>query len=175
MSQEDQSPVSEPFAASADGKRNSYTLNCLATGQSMNYAACLWRQGVLEVRDIKHPADWAPCDKARCSGTCTALVMRKEEELAGKSIYFRARDFVSSAIDRARAWSMPRYGSKASVPVPAKRDMFDAMGDAGSLADAVTAIAAKPASRTPVILPAAQVGESPLQMARRLAQERNAA
>lgn len=180
------SPI-EPLASSADGKLNAYTLTCAPLGQSMNYAACLWRQNVLATPNVKTPADWSGCDQARLNKTCTALLMRSEEVLAGKSIYFRARGIVRQLSDAAREWFRPgAAGTKAPptrpitmvpTPKPAK-SMLDAMGSAGDLADAISAAAKTPASPppAPVIAPApvALEGESPLQMARRLAAERSA-
>lgn len=180
----------EPITASADGKRNSFTLSCGPTGQSMNYAACLWRQGVLSNPATKTPADWAPCNAARCAGTCTALVMREEELLAGKSIYFRARGVFRSIVEIAREWIMPDFAMPEKVkpavrktyssPAPKKErgDMLDAMGSVGSFADAVTEAAKTPTSVPPPVarvipvMPVAQAGETPLQMARRMAAER---
>lgn len=174
----------EPITASADGKRNSFTLNCVPTGQSMNYAACLWRQGVLVTPNVKVPPDWNACNTARCGGECTALVMRKEEELAGKSIYFKDRNFIRKITDSARKWLMPKTtfsSSFAGKEVPAEpkvkrtSSMLDAMGDAGTFADAITEAAKTPAS-SPLVAavsrpatPVALTGESPLAMARRLA------
>ena len=174
----------EPITASADGKRNSYTLNCVPTGQSMNYAACLWRQGVLATPNVKTPADWSACNTARCAGGCTALIMRREEELAGKSIYFEDRNFIRKITDTARKWLMPKTvfsSSYAGKEVPAAErtkstgSMLDSIGDAGDFADAITAAAKTPTS-TPLvaavsrpIISVALAGESPLAMARRLA------
>ncbi len=192
----------EPLTYSADGKRNSFTLACTPTGQSMNYAACIWRQNVLANPKTITPPDWNVCKEARNEGRCTALIMRKEEELAGKSIYFRCRKALSAASIAAREWIMPK-GAATSMPhagsAPAARrsaappalavkpkTMLDAMGSMGDLADALSAAAATPAV-TPAAavaaaptapppprapIPTALAGESPLQMARRLHAER---
>ncbi len=187
----------EPITASADGKRNSYTLSCAPTGQGMNYAACLWRQGVLATPNVKTPADWAACDQARRSGTCTALEMRREEELAGKAIYFQDRNMVQRITAAAVRWILPTFRDKpadrARTPMPsgiekrpesvkprgAGMSMLDAMGSMGSLADAVTVAAKTAPSMPPAPRPVpvqvtavALPGESPLQMARRIAAER---
>lgn len=177
----------EPIAYSADGKRNSYTLSCTPTGQSMNYAACIWRQKVLDNPKTVTPPDWNTCKEARDAGRCIALQMRQEEELAGKSIYFRCRKALSEASIAAREWIMPgsttRGGApRRPAPAPAAKPktMLDAMGSMGDLGDAISAAAATPASpppavRAPIpIMPVAQSGESPLQMARRIAAERAA-
>lgn len=170
----------EPITASADGTRNMFTLKCVPLEQSMNYAACLWRQGVLSSPNTKTPADWAPCGTACRAGTCTALNMRQEEVLAGKAIYFQDRNVFRKVIDAAKQWIMPSFGTTtpATKPKPApKKDMLDAIGSAGSFADAISVAAKTPAS-VPVarVIPmmVAQTGESPLQMARRMAAERAA-
>lgn len=184
-----------PFAFAADGKLNSFTVSCVPMEQTMNYAACLWRQAVLQTPNVKTPADWAGCDKARRSGTCLAVQMRQEEELAGRSIYFRARGFIERIGSAAREW-MAEAGSfqpsvrrlPASVPhvatvsfsrPKAPTAMLDAMGSIGDLSHAITA-AAKTASAEPSLsapaapVPALLAGESPLQMARRIHAERAA-
>lgn len=187
----------EPLSYSADGKRNSFTLACTPTGQSMNYAACIWRQNVLAKPNVNTPPDWSVCRQARNEGRCTALLMREEEELAGKSIYFRCRSALSAASAAAREWIMPK-GAATSVPIERARrpssapsavtarpaSMLDAMAGMGDLSDAVSAAARAetlkrlapapapaPAHRAPALV-AALPGESPLQMARRLHAER---
>lgn len=173
----------EPISASADGQRNAYSFSCVPLGQSMNYAACLWRQGVLSAPAINTPADWAECGKAARCGSCTALVMRKEEELAGKAIYFRDRSTFRKITETVSKWLMPSRSQTPTSPVrsspaPKLKDysMLDAMGNAGSFADAISDAARHPASTppkarafTPATVVASSKGESPLQMARRLA------
>lgn len=191
----------EPLAYSADGKRNSFILACTPTGQSMNYAACIWRQGVLAKPNVNTPPDWNVCKQACNEGRCTALIMRREEELAGKSIYFRCRTVLAAVSSAAREWIMPKgtatsvphsscrssgtYTPPAPAPAPRAKTMFDAMGSMGTLADAVTEAAKTPTAPPPtepklpeVMRPrivATIPGESPLQMARRLHAERLAA
>lgn len=178
----------EPITSSADGQRNMHSLFCSARGQSMNYAACLWRQGVLNTPiPTKTPEDWNSCRTAACAGACVAMQMRKEELLAGKSIYFRARQAVwriaTHASDITRKWAEPAFAPKPkSIPgaaPKAAKSMLDAMGSMGSLADAVTEAAktptAAPVAATKVIpIAIANTGESPLAMARRIAAERSA-
>ena len=188
----DQSATIEPITSSADGTRNSYSLFCATRGQSMNYAACLWRQGVLSKPDVKTPEDWNSCRTAACSGGCAANNMREEELIAGKSIYFRARlearRMANNFGAAVRQWVMPAATSEKPVRTPAARpapakSMLDAIGSAGTFADAVTE-AAKAATEapitmtkaTPAVIPivVANTGESPLAMARRIAAERSA-
>ena len=186
----------EPITASADGTRNAQSLTCPKLGQSMNYAACLWRQSVLSKPDIRTPADWAPCAGAARSNECTALQMRREEELAGRAIYFRDRQ---RAITEARQqWIMPAIGRRAdpgpaaAAPAAPARPAhaLDALAGAGGYADALS-IAAKqqasaPAPSTPVAAPATPTpapaaapalqvlpGESPLDALRRMRAQRS--
>jgi hypothetical protein len=168
-----------PFSESANGKTNSFCLQCKKVEQAMNYAACLRRIEVVK-SGLDVPKDWAVCDQAVRFGACIANDMRQEEELAGKSLYFRAREAIQAAADAARKWFMP--GDAKATPAPARgrrksTNALDALDDAGSLADALTAAASAPPARTVPIkpLPIAQVGETPLQMARRLKAEREAA
>jgi len=163
----------EPISASADGKRNAYCLSCKVVQQKMNYAACLHRQRVIAARgDV--PRDWQQCD----TPACMARVMRFEEETAGKAIYFAPRGTLATAAATAGRWVMDAV-KKAVAPAPAapraKKDLFDGLGAAGSMADAINAMsegdkrATSPAPIPLTALPKAQPGESPLQMARRLA------
>jgi len=181
--------VIESISASADGKRNSFIFACEPTEQSMAYAACLWRQKVLETPNVKTPADWAGCSTAAAHGRCAALQMRKEEELAGRAIYFRDRNLVRKLTGSISKWLMPSIVPKAYTPAPAapapapalakkKGSMLDAMGDMGGFAAAVTEAAKTPASSPPTAratIPIALVsraGESPLEMARRMVADR---
>jgi len=182
--------VIHPVSASADGKRNAYCLQCKKAEQSMSYAACLNRIAVVRSgADV--PKDWNVCDDALRFHQCAAQTMRDEEELAGKSIYFVARDLLAAAGDAVRKWFMPG-DPKTSRPAPEARrkarSMFDSMGDAGSYADAINGMSASEgaelmgrATTAPaapvkaVVLPQALPGESPLAMARRLAAQKAAA
>lgn len=147
-----------PLDASSDGKRNMYSRRCEVVGQVMNYAACLWRQGVLEKTDIRTPADWAPCAEAARCGKCHAVEMRREEVLKGHSIYFRDRNYVQPIMEAARTWVMPEMSVKsaerkaAPAPKPAApvktRSMLDVMGEGSGYADAISIAAA-----TPVVSP----------------------
>lgn len=165
----------EPITASADGRRNSYTINCVPTGQSMNYASCLWRQSLLSSSGIKTPMDWNACDKARCSNECPAVGMRQEEILAGKSIYFMERLFARTLTATARKWLSPTssfsssFAKKETIAEKPPTSMLDAIGEASSFAEAITTAASKPMMPLSSFYP----GESPLQMARRLQAEKS--
>jgi hypothetical protein len=123
--------------------------------------------------------------------------MRKEEVLAGKAIYFEDRNLIRRITAAAVRWILPNFvdhhdtpkvkkpmpsgiEKRESAPRPSKGDaMLDAIGSAGSLSDAITVAARSetvkpPVSAAPRPAITAQAGESPLQMARRMAAERSA-
>jgi hypothetical protein len=175
-----------PISASADGKRNTYSRRCDVVEQVMNYAACLWRQNVLAAPNVKTPSDWACCAAAARNGTCNALNMRREEEIAGKAIYFRDRQ-QPSFVDAARKWAHSSWGTvkKAVIPVaspPKPAAVLDKLGSLGDYSDAISeAVSTAPADApvaapvpklTPTQTPVALPGESPLAMARRLHAEK---
>lgn len=167
----------EPASASLDGRRNAYTLGCLPTGQSMNYASCCWRQSLIGAKPrINVPADWSGCIEARSRGSCVAVGMREEEVLQDKAIYFTPRNLIITGLSTARKWIMPIVGKRAEPkPAAAPVSMFDALGSAGDYTDAIKAVASAPvrAPEPPRPIPAAKPGESPLDIARRLAIERS--
>jgi hypothetical protein len=187
-------PTVYTIAQSADGSLNSYSLGCTFNGQRMNYAACQHRQTLLDKGDVKVPADWGGCRTAARAGNCVALDLRKEEVLAGKAIYFEPRSWLRAQAEKARRWVNPweqtQNTPKAARPAPAPApkpatDVFDGLGS-NSYADAINAMA-RPGTNPPPPAPAlrpvappnppaaparALPGESPLQMARRLAAER---
>lgn len=142
-----------PVSAAADGKLNSYCMRCEAQGQSMQYAACQWRQGVLSKADIRTPADWAPCHEAARSGTCVAVHMRREEDTAGQAIFFRKslRENDPVVEMQPRKWvdtwaagtkGVPRATTAPVTPVPRHADAVDAMADVGGYSEAITAMVA---------------------------------
>ena len=187
-----------PLSFSADGKKNSFCMRCDAQGQTMSYAACLWRQGVLAKTDIRTPSDWAPCGEAARQGRCVAVAMRAEEEAAERSIYFRKRvnedhPMVEAKRSWVNTWDKVRTAAvgavtsvaRAIAPAPkAPADILDSIGST-SYADALTRAVAEdraaPApepTTAPAPAPApvpmttpitALPGESPLAMARRIA------
>lgn len=160
------------LAASASGK-NTFAIACPKQGQRMLYAACLSRREKIDNRQ-DYPKDWSVCD----TNECPARALRAEERAAGKSLYFVAREAFSDAVVATRKWVtsfVKPQRVKTSAPAS---DMFAAMGAAADLSGAISiapkAVAApataprKPTGPIPVALP----GETPLQMARRIAAER---
>jgi hypothetical protein len=169
--------TSTPIEASTSGK-NAFTLACPAIEQRMSYAACLNRLHAIE-SDAKVPKDWESCRSACSARQCPAQHMREDEKTAGKSLFFVAREAIVNASDSARkwiaTWNKPANVKKAVGARSSGKSMFDAMGELGSMAEAISGIST-PATPTPKpVAPAvaARPGETPLQMARRLAAERN--
>jgi hypothetical protein len=165
-----------PLAESASGK-NAHCIMCPDLGQRMNYAACLHRIDAIKQR--KAPKDWSTCDRL----TCVARQMRLEEEKAGKSIYFLARELVQTAAAAAQrwvsTWSMSPAEKKAARAKPAtpKGDALDALGSVGTYAEAISGMTSTPAAPVAPSAPAKPIpvalpGESPLQMAQRIKRER---
>jgi hypothetical protein len=149
---------------SASGK-NALTLSCTALGQSMSYAACLNRISVVK-GSARMPADWAPCNTALGCRQCVAEKMRDEEIAAGRALYFVARGAVVGAVEAARRW-VSTWDAPKKPKAARRRDALDALGDAGSYADVVNTT-----PKAPAVIPIARAGETPAQMARRLAAER---
>lgn len=104
-----------PITASVDGTKNMFYMRCSVIGQMMNYAACLWRQGVLTNPKTRVPADWNPCGEAAKCGRCPAVDMRREEELQGKAIYFRGRSTELTVKQQAVKFHERDYGPVSSI------------------------------------------------------------
>jgi hypothetical protein len=156
---------------SASGKENGYIHQCTVVEHHMSYAACLSR--IDAIKAGKGMADWKPCEVAMSQRTCRAVQMREEELLKGKAIFFTPRGAIEKAISSAREWISSWNKKAAPEPVAAPRkprDMLDAMGELGSFADAISTATAPTLPTAPVLV--ALPGETPLQMARRLAGER---
>ena len=156
-----------PLNFSTDGTKNSFCMRCDAQGQTMSYAACLWRQGVISKPDIRTPADWAPCGDAARQGRCVAVAMRAEEEAAERSIYFRKRvNEAHPMVEAKRSWvntwdkvrtvatSAVTTIARAVTPAPkAPADILDSIGST-SYADALTRAVAEDRAADTAKLPA---------------------
>jgi hypothetical protein len=155
--------------ASADGRRNAYTFRCTPIGQQMHYAACLQRVDATQRPDA--PSDWAGCRKACEQGLCPAKGMREEELLKGKSVYFRARQALQEAAEKARTWVDTWKNSK-----PAGKREKGSVLDAMASIDTSYAKAISGLTTAPVLAPIeVRPEETPLQAARRKLAERKAA
>jgi hypothetical protein len=160
----DTSDTTAPLEASATGA-NRYMLACPALGQRMSYAACLNRLQTIKT-GVGVPKDWSECDRACTARQCPAQHMREDEVVAGHALYFVPRGVIQAAADSARKW-ISSWNNPKPKALRGRRDVLDAIGEVGDYASAINA-----EPRKPVVLPVANAGETPLQMARRLAAER---
>lgn len=155
---------------SASGKENGYIHHCSVVEHCMNYAACLARIDAIKAQ--KGMQDWGCCETAMGNRTCKASEMRKEELLQGRSIYFTPRGAIQKVVASAREWISnwnKTVKPTLASPAPRKvRDVIDAMGELGSFADAISTGESTATTAAVVALP----GETPLQMARRIAAEK---
>lgn len=221
-----------PLAASLSGK-NMHIIQCDPVGRGMQYASCLARQSALNTPGVKVPEDWKECGRHKTHGVCEAVKMRAQELAAGCSMFFResgaptapvSRRWGEAPIVRAKPkWNpddnvatkpvrspvVARTAAPAPKPKPEQASIADAIGKAGTYADAINKMAAeqpkpvaivvtKPQAAPPQLLKgttdgihpstaapyikkvqaaiaAAPAGETPLQMARRIRAEREAA
>jgi hypothetical protein len=168
----DESSEIRPITASASGRENGFLHHCKVVEETMFYASCLGRLAVLQDATQRTPKDWTECARACQHGICPAQRMREEELLKGKAIYFSPRGILAKILDPGRTW----------IAGPTRRDVkevesgptsaltaIERMGRS-SYAEVLTtsaAITPRPPKRVVVALP----GETPLQMARRIAAE----
>lgn len=181
------------LADCASGKLNAQTLHCSGHSRSMSYAACLARLKANDEKEQGIPVDWTECGQHRRSGQCNAAKMRDEELTACKPLYFVERG-VAAVTDLATAavkWvTSPAAGmKKGELKVVGSGKGASALDHLAKVdyAAAISAAAIQPAMQkaTPASMAApspaaihafiqALPGESPLQMARRIAAERAA-
>jgi hypothetical protein len=182
-------PFQPTLADSASGKLNAQTLHCTGHSRSMSYAACLARLKANENKEPDLPADWSECAQHRRSGNCNASKMRDEELTACKPLYFVKRGavetFMALAHKVASGWKKGELPLIAARPAAGKSSYLDHIAKTDYAAAITAAAIQKPiqAATTPPVMavakpiqPAIQAlpGESPLQMARRIAAQRAA-
>lgn len=174
----DQQTVStdHTLADSASGRLNGYVHACRVVEHSMYYAACLNRINVIAASE-RVPQDWEPCKQACRTRSCAAQKMREEEQTAGKALFFTPRGLVATVIEKARAWVDTWNKPKASKPArgQAAPSLIGALSSASTAtyADLFSAPEAPAKPSKPLGPPIkALPGETPLQMARRLAAAR---
>lgn len=176
MTQE--SMIDRPPADSANGRLNGYMHHCNIVAHSMYYAACLARIDAVNDKAVRLPQDWQDCAGACRTRTCQSAKMREDELAQGKAIYFIERSAIQAITHKAREWidSWKEGVEKVvSKPKPKTKSSLDGMVDASkmSLGDALNAALggelSKPIDRPTIT---ALPGETPLQMARRLAAQK---
>lgn len=181
-----------PPSASALGSNAHHITGCPVVGQSQPYCACLKRLEAFETGVMTTEGDsHHDCRRAWGGPRCAAYVMKNEEAVAGKALYYinrkklqafngtvivtdRPAKLVSPAVSDVRPTSAPTQPKPATAPVaPLTASYADAinatMQTLSSPAPVVQAAPAETPTR-PAMLP----GESPLDYIRRIKAQGNA-
>jgi hypothetical protein len=89
-----------PIAVSADPRRNAYYTRCHVHGQMRAYASCLARiEGRL--------TDSEECNAAIAKTDCPAMLLKDQEERAGRALFFVERTVVQTFINKVKDWVAP--------------------------------------------------------------------
>lgn len=171
--------------ASADGKRNVWTIHCEVVQHAKAYCVCIHL--CKQRKEGRLPTQYSDCSAAIGKKECPALKMRKEELAEGRAIYFRER--VAPATVTPAQWAevvknppkridMSEVRPKSApiskpAPVSSKSSggvlqKIDGAGYATAINRAIEN-ESKPKVVTPPPKVEAMPGESLLEMARRLA------
>lgn len=175
-----------PLSASAGGS-NAYNLdNCDVVGHRPPYASCLFKIGEWQAKRLGTAGAVGQCGVSMGRNECPAQLMRKEETLAGKSIYFIDRKSIraqNEARDSANAYSAAamlrdeaekkgkqRRTSTAPVVAPSLVEMIETPA-AGDYAAAINRAlsetpSAPPPKPTAVVANVARAGMSMVEIAR---------
>ena len=168
--------ITIPPEASADGKRNAWTIHCGVVQHAKAYCVCIHL--CKQRKEGRLPTQYSDCSAAIGKKECPALKMRKEELAEGHAIYFRERvNAVADIEQKAKSFvlqaAQPETPKPAAVakpaPVSSKRSgsVLGRIDDAG-YAKAITRAIEK---EVPKVAPPPKVepvaGESLLEMARR--------
>jgi hypothetical protein len=178
-------PIKYPPGDSAKVDNAYYLPGCEHRQHSPSYAACLFK--ITEI-EAGRPQDlWSECMPAIKGGSCRALGMRHEEQLAGQALYYHPRQQLQKSVrEKAResAWNAAIFTKKAPAPAPAAparpKSLLDQIAATGTYADAINtamkAPAAKPAASTTKedLMRAARPGETLVETAKRLIAEKKA-
>tara|TARA_R110000851_G_C13102760_1_gene569218 strand:- start:4416 stop:4955 length:540 start_codon:yes stop_codon:yes gene_type:complete len=101
---------------------NRYTFWCDAHEQRHHYCVCVKLLDAYENKRIKVTEELGDCAYAMKRGVCTAAPMRKEEETAGKPIYFLSRaeatKEVGKVIDRESDSYKAGFNKVSGTKVP---------------------------------------------------------
>jgi hypothetical protein len=94
---------------------NTFTVKgCKAVGHTPGYCVCLNKIKAFE-RD-KALTSYPECERAISSKACPALDMRREEQTAGKALYFIDRTLLREEMDKAFASSSARFAPTKTAP-----------------------------------------------------------
>ena len=95
---------------------NAFNFGCKPLGFSPGYCVCLHKIAAYERdRELKAYPD---CDKAIRNQDCPALAMRKEEQVAGKALYFLDRNILREEMDKHFKDTMPVLRPAKATPAP---------------------------------------------------------
>ena len=143
--------------AQSMGGINAYNFGCKPLGFSPGYCVCLNKIMAYERDgDLKTYPD---CEKAIRNNDCPALAMRKEEQVAGKALYFLDRNILREEMDKhfkntmpelrhAKATPAPKSVPKAA-PAPKSDERLMAMPEGDGYAAAINAAIAQAATEQP--------------------------
>lgn len=184
--------VKQPPSASAGGDNAYYLPRCELVERSPSYASCLWKINEnVAGRSADYPSH-ADCIGPIESRRCPALGMRQEEELKGEAMYYFPRQFINQIVitSLTPADQIPKRTEfknrlpdpihRGPKPVPAsvapriKRiEPVEPVTDyAAAINAAMTSLATAPVAPAAARL-AMLPGETPMQYARRRAEENN--
>lgn len=165
---------------SADGKKNLHFLRCPVVGHCRPYAACLSLIAKRKARELDR-AIYADCSTAIKGGSCPALGMRQNEELAGHALHFTANPKVEGYAPPEMEVVLTSRKKVAPAPsaAPEKHSLLNGISTA-SYADAINGHIETAQSQpvaTPVVRPVIEsqprAGETPLEFARRVMAAKN--
>jgi hypothetical protein len=95
---------------------NTFTVKgCKVVGHTPGYCVCLNKIKAYE-RD-KALTSYPECERAISSKVCPALDMRREEQAAGKALYFIDRTLLREEMDKTFAASSASFRPSKAVPV----------------------------------------------------------
>ena len=164
----------EPTSASADGKRNAYYVDCNAICEKRPYAVCLHlieRRKAGPLHDI-----YRDCSAHIGQKRCPAIAMRRQEVEKGVAIFFveRNKSLVTTVVEGAKAFVGKVVESVKPAPTPKKVSRAAPFIAATDYAAAINKAIEEHQNRPPVSAIGTSInpGETPLQAARRIAQEK---
>lgn len=145
-----------PPEASMSGKNSCY-LNCRTQGRRPSYGVCLFTLRAIENDTIKGFED---CVSAYNNGSCDALEFRKQEQEAGRALFYAPREYKepvarpmatvkppkSSPFSRTHSTIVSSPVEKPAQEKPAPKSESESIIKAPSFADAVELAAKESAS-----------------------------
>lgn len=112
------------------GGINAFSHGCKTVGFTPGYAVCLHKLAAFE-RDDGKLGSYPECEKAIRNRDCPAIAMRKEEQVAGKALYFIDRAILREEMDKHFKSQIPErtpaktaskfVAAKTTAPAPAPK------------------------------------------------------